>query len=265
MRRNSQQRHGLVRTAWAAVAAAVLLSAPALADTITIRADAWCPYTCEPKSDKPGYLIEIAKRVFEAAGHKVDYRLLPWPRAVSEVRKGAYTAIAGGGAADTPGFALTQPMGEAITELAFRKGEKVDYKGPDSLKGLRLGAPAGVVSWGAGIDEYVAAHKDDPKSVDMSGGEDAYEVNLKKLLAKRVDVIVDDGNVLGWLTRRLGVAAKIETITVLTENDVYIAFSPANGKSAEYAALLDQGVEKLRATGELAKILARYGLSDWQH
>ena len=26
-----------------------------------------------------------------------------------------------------------------------------------------------------------------------------------------------------------------------------------------------EGVEKLRATGELAKILARYGLSDWQH
>lgn len=264
MGRISQRRRGLVRAAWAAVAAAGLLSAPALADTITIRADEWCPYTCEPKADKPGYLIEIAKRVFEPAGHKVDYRLLPWPRAVSEVRNGAYNAIAGGGA-DTPGFTLSKPMGEAVAEFAFRKGEKIDYKGPDSLKTLRLGAPAGVVSWGAGLDEYIAAHMDDPRRVDLAGGEDAYEVNLKKLLAKHVDVIVDYGNVLGWLTRRLGVAGKIETLAVLTEDDVYIAFAPGNAKSADYAALLGQGVANLRASGELAKILARYGLSDWQH
>jgi polar amino acid transport system substrate-binding protein len=235
-----------------------------LADTITIRADEWCPYTCDPRSDHPGYLIEIAKRVFEAEGHRVDYKLLPWPRAVSEVKRGVFDAIAGGGRKDTPDFVFTRPMGEAVTVIASRKGAGFKYKGPESFGNVRLGAPAGVVSWGAGIDEYIAAHQDDPGRIDLSAGEDAYEVNLKKLLAGRVDAIVDDGNVLHWLADELGVAGQIETVPVLREPDVYVAFAPGKAKSSAYAAMLDAGVRHLRETGELAEIMTRYGLPDWE-
>ncbi len=248
----------------AAAAAAVFAGAPARADTITIRADLWCPFTCEPGSQAPGYLIDIATRVFEAAGHKVDYQFLPWPRAVSEVRAGQYTAIAGGGIADTPGFVLTKPMGDVTTTLAVRKGEKFAYSGPESLAGRRLGAVTGVISWGGGIDEYIAANKDDPDRVDLTGGEDPYGVNLRKLLAGRVDVIVDVAAVLKYLARGMDASDRIELISVLREPDVYIAFSPAVAKSPEYAALLDRGVEDLRASGALDEIMARYGLEDWE-
>lgn len=255
-----------MKALWLAAAAAVVfVGAPVRADVITIRADSWCPFTCEPGSETPGYLIEIATRVFEAAGHKVDYQFLPWPRAVSEVRAGQYTAIAGGGVADTPGFVLTKPMGDVTTTLAVRKGERFEYTGPDSLAAYRLGAVTGVISWGGGIDEYIAANKDNPDRVDLTGGEDPYAVNLRKLLVGRVDVVVDVAAVLKWLARGMNASDQIEFIPVLREPDVFIAFSPAIEKSPEYAALLDRGVENLRASGELGEIMARYGLEDWEH
>ena len=46
----------------------------AAADTISIRGDMWCPVNCDPKAERPGYMIEIAREVFEPKGHKIDYQ-----------------------------------------------------------------------------------------------------------------------------------------------------------------------------------------------
>lgn len=47
-----------------------------------------------------------------------------------------------------------------------------------------------------------------------------------------------------------------------TEN--FIAFSPVNPKSREYAAILDRGMAEMRASGRLRQILQRYGVKDWK-
>lgn len=49
----------------------------ARAETITIVADPWCPYNCEPGSDEPGFMVEIARRVFAEAGIEVRYETVP--------------------------------------------------------------------------------------------------------------------------------------------------------------------------------------------
>jgi polar amino acid transport system substrate-binding protein len=43
-----------------------------------------------------------------------------------------------------------------------------------------------------------------------------------------------------------------------------MAFSPKNPKSKEYAKLLSAGIEQMRLSGELSKILAKYQLTDWR-
>jgi polar amino acid transport system substrate-binding protein len=60
-----------------------MLCSLAKADTISIRADLWCPFNCDPSGAKPGYMIEIAKAVFEPLGHKIDYQTLNWARAIA--------------------------------------------------------------------------------------------------------------------------------------------------------------------------------------
>jgi polar amino acid transport system substrate-binding protein len=56
------------------------------AQTISIRADYWYPMNGDPNSDKPGYMIDLAKAIFEPQGIAVDYQLMPWSRAIQETR-----------------------------------------------------------------------------------------------------------------------------------------------------------------------------------
>ena len=41
----------------------LLISFTCLADEISLRADLWCPYTCDPQAKNPGFMIEIAKEI----------------------------------------------------------------------------------------------------------------------------------------------------------------------------------------------------------
>lgn len=45
---------------------------------------------------------------------------------------------------------------------------------------------------------------------------------------------------------------------------LYIAFSPANPKSKQYAAALSAELVELRKSGALQKILAKYYVKDWE-
>jgi polar amino acid transport system substrate-binding protein len=78
---------------------AILLSlmswATVFADTNTLRTDAWCPYSCDPKSDHPGILAEIVSAAFARAGHDVDYQVTGWARSIKAVREGKANVLLG--------------------------------------------------------------------------------------------------------------------------------------------------------------------------
>lgn len=236
----------------------------AAADVITLTSDPWCPFICEGEPDRPGYVVEIAERALGAAGHEVSFQFLPWPRAIAAVNSGAVTGLAGMGKADGPNFFLTKSLGHHRLGLAVRRGTDFHYAGTQSLETYRLGTVAGVQSWGSGLDEYIAANVTNPDRVDVTPGDDPYVTNVRKLLAGRVDVIVDNADVLEWLAIGLGVRDKIDIVVVSETDDILIGFSPAAPKGADYARAVDEGVATLRASGELAAIMAKYGLKDWQ-
>jgi ABC-type amino acid transport substrate-binding protein len=101
-------RRRAIRSALAACVALLGLAAPAaLADTIRLRADAYCPTNCAPDAARPGYAVEIAREVFEAAGHEVEYDLLAWPRAIADAQAGLYDGVIGAAAEEVPGFNST--------------------------------------------------------------------------------------------------------------------------------------------------------------
>jgi polar amino acid transport system substrate-binding protein len=239
----------------------------AKADTITLCADAWCPYNCEPGSDAPGYMIEIAAKVFGKAGHVVDYRQMPWTRALVEARSGKVNAVVGAGIGDTPDFIFPEnSLGTMNNTFWIRKGDTWRFSGIDSLKKVRLGVIQDY-DYSKLVTEYIRDNKDSDQ-VQLLTTDTALEQNLKKLLAKRIDVIVEDENVLRNKAREMGVSDKIVQAgfceKVAERQKLYIAFSPTHQKSKEYAQLLSSGIATLRDSGELAAILVKYGLGDWE-
>lgn len=235
------------------------------ADVVTLRADEWCPYNCVPGSDRPGYMIEIAQEIFNRAGHQVDYQALNWMRSIAETRTGRYTAIVGAIAEEAPDFIYpNEPQGMSSDGFARRKGATFRYTGQAAFEGLTLGAIRGY-DYHEGVDAYIKKHGSDRSRVQLTAGDDALQQNLKKLATGRVDIVVDDQNVLRLAIQDLGLGDQLE----IADSDgapepAYIAFSPANDKASEYAALLAEGINDLRASGRLAEILGRYGLADWR-
>jgi polar amino acid transport system substrate-binding protein len=242
----------------------VLLAPAARADIITLRADEWCPYNCAETSDRPGYAVEIAREVFSRAGHSVEYRTMAWSRALQECRKGLIAGVVGAAHTEVPDFVFPQePVAVADITFVVKKGSAWRYDGPASLETVKVGGILGY-SYDGPVGDYVHAHARDDRRVELIGGDTALEMNLKKLLVGRIDVTMDAGPVLAYKLMQLKLGDKVELAGSVDPTENFIAFSPVNPKSREYAAILDRGIAEMRASGRLRQILQRYGVKDWK-
>jgi len=233
-----------------------------LADEITIVADEWPPYNGKPESDLPGYGIEIAKRIFEAYGHKVVYKTMPWARAIVSTREGKHMAIIGAYKSDAPDFVFPEEEFGFSQDATFVTAmNSWRYTGPDSLKTVKLGLIKDY-SYSEEIDCFIKAN---PNNVDYSFGEDPLKSSVQKLMQGRVDVVLGNDNVMKLKLRQIGLTGQVVNAGYTHEGkNVYLAFSPRMAHSQEYAARYSQGVRKLKASGELDAILAKYGLTYWK-
>ncbi|MBF0379047.1 MAG: hypothetical protein HQK72_16440, partial [Desulfamplus sp.] len=66
---------------------------------------------------------------------------------------------------------------------------------------------------------------------------------------------------------QMGVLQDVEIAGTLPTDKtdyIFIAFSPNNPKSKDYATLITEGIKEMRANGKLKEILNSYGLEDWK-
>lgn len=249
-----------------AVLAAGFVSAASVAhaDTITLRADEWCPYNCAADSDKPGYGVEIAKEIFTKAGHTLDYKTLAWARALDECRKGTVAAVIGTSKNESPDFVFpAEHILVSDNTFVVKKGNAWRYAGNASLEKLKVGVIQGYAYDGE-VGKYIETNAKDKAKMDVIGGDNALEQNLKKLVAGRIDATVDAKAVVSYKILQMGLGDKVELAGSVDPSQNYIAFSPAHPKAKEYAAILDKGIAEMRASGRLKQILDRYGVSDWK-
>jgi polar amino acid transport system substrate-binding protein len=241
----------------------ILSSLLGATETLTIAADPWLPYTGDLKKGKQGYLIEIAKAVFEAEGIQVEYKTLPWTRSVEEARKGTLHAIAGAYKSDAPDFIFSEkPQGISIEYFYAMKGKPWKFKGIPSLESISLGVTNGY-SYGDEMDAYIQKNASNPKRIQSVSGDDTLYQNLMKLQKGRIDVLLEGKNIVDYLLKDRNINLELETVGMNGSHEVYIAFSPKNPKSPTYAKMLDRGIEPLRSSGKLKTILDSYSVVDW--
>ncbi|MEW5727421.1 MAG: transporter substrate-binding domain-containing protein [Pseudomonadota bacterium] len=244
--------------------ALLLLSAAAIpagaAEKVVLLADPWCPHTCAP-GGRPGYMIEIATKAFAARGIEVEYRTVAWARAMAEVRQGRADGAVGALRDEAADLVVhDEALGWQANVFAVRADDGWAYAGLDSLAGRKVGSILDY-SYSPEVDAWLAAH---PGQVQAAGGENALDRNISKLLSGRVDVVVEDSAVLTWALRARPDRDKIRLAGKTAGGALFIAFSPADGRGARLASILDQGIRELRASGALRSILDGYGFSDWK-
>ena len=244
--------------------AEVLSSRVEPSNTITFVADRWPPFNDVPDSEMEGYMMDVARAVFEPQGYKVVYKNMPWNRAIVESRKGRFDAIIGASRVDAPDFVFPEEeLGRNKLSFYITKESNWTFKDVSSLEQVYLGVIDGY-DYRAWFKEYERTH---PEKIYVRHGKTPLKENLKLLLHGRLDAVVDNEAALRWVAKDMGILDQLKSggeDTVGGVSYIYHAFSPARPTSGHYARLLSQGIRELRENGRLQAILDRYGIQDWQ-
>lgn len=241
---------------------ALLFPGVAYAEMVTVVGDPWCPYNCEPESQEPGFMIELAREIFKEKGITLQYRVLPWARAINEVRKGQYNATVGGYVEDTPDFIFPKhPMAQSVFGFYVTKDNPLrwHYTDINSLNNVSLGVIRDY-SYGDAIDPYISKYKNDTSRLQFVSGDNALEQNVKKLRAGRLQVVVEDAAVMTRFLEASHQNGEIINVGHTDPENVYIAFSPKNPKSQAYADILSEGIARYGQSGRLKALKAKYAM-----
>ncbi len=233
------------------------------ADSISLVADPYLPYTGSPDSDSPGFMIEIAKAIFEKAGHTISYKQQAWVDAVSDVKNGNATAIVGASREDVPEL-LFPDVEQAMAQGVFyvKAGSSWKYAGVASLEKICIGVIS-KYSYSE-IQSHIEKYRSNSKKVRFFSNEDALVKLTDALRDDRIQAFMEDENVMKSFLKTYPEASQItDSGKLKSPTRLYIAFSPKATDSPTYVKLISDGMKALRADGTLTKILKKYELQDW--
>jgi len=232
----------------------------AMADTIEVRADNWCPYNCGAKDVNPGYMIEALKQIFESKGHKINYEELNWARSLQDVRDGKITAVVGAAEEDKDGMVLPKtPFGNSKNCFYGKPGLTWKYEGAASLDKIKVGLVKDY-TYGEPFDSYFA--KNALKNVNVYPGDDAMEANANLAHLGRIDVLIEDHNVVGFFNKTA--SKKLQEYGCQNEDGaLFVGFSAKNPKAKEFAKIFDEGIAEMKKSGKLKTLLDKYGVPAW--
>jgi len=228
--------------------------------TLTIEADEWCPINCKPNGNPQGIGIELARKVFEPLGYRVNYVVVPWSQALKDVRAGLADAVVGANTSDDPRLLFPSSAIATISDDFYvRKGDPWRYQGPHTLKGKRVGV---ITDYGYGdvLKTYVDEEKKKSGSVLFATGNDPLRTNMANLLAGKIDIIIESKIVMDYALLSQNMTDKIEWAGGIPQGTIYVAFSPALAASKERVRQYDAGIQALQKSGALAPMYKPYGM-----
>lgn len=228
---------------------------------LVVAADRWCPYNCEPGSERPGYLVDVLREVFAPLGVTVRYRVMPWKRALYETERGRIDAALGAVAGDRGNNIIgREPLGVNETVLVVRRAQGLEYRRPQDLSGLTIGVVADYSYDSEGpLDRYLAKRAATEDGIYVVRRQQPLASLLAMLTSNRIDVFPENRYVVVHALAELGYDDDVKLLETGVGDSVYIAFTP-DERGRQRLKLLDQGVRALRADGRLRAIMARYGI-----
>jgi polar amino acid transport system substrate-binding protein len=155
---------------------------------------------------------------------------------------------------DAPGFIYSkEELGLISNSFFTTKNVKWQYHGIDSLSNVTLGVIKGY-DYGPQMRQYIKLNTNSNRLLVLTGKDDVLTRAINMLLVNRIDVRVGSDIVFWYRVNQLGLSKKLKYIGQASQPmKAYIAFSPCNKNSNDYAKMLSEGVLAMRSSGELEK------------
>lgn len=197
-----------------------------------------------------GFLIEISQAAFRRVGYTVNIQFMPWARALESVKGGHAEALLGAYHTDERAEKMLYTDRIGTSELVFfkLKSAGIAYSRLEDLRPYSVGTITGA-SYTPEFDRAVFIEKHAVSD---------YNINIRKLLAGRIDLIVEKKAViLNALTTRFPEAAdKIVALDrPLTTGAFFNAFSKKIPGYERKVADFNKGLSMIASDGTLKKIL----------
>jgi polar amino acid transport system substrate-binding protein len=213
----------------------------------------WEPYY-GPNLLNQGYITEITRAALKRVGYSMDIEFVPWKRALHDAKNGYYNGVLGLYYNEERSSWMTYSDSISSVELVFfvKEGNKIRWNSLEDLKPFRIGIERGFIYTEA-FDNASFLQKEPVRNV---------ELNLKKLLEGRIDMVAASRNVfLHWIKTRH--PEKLERIEVvpnpLVENKIYNGFTINDPKHTDYVRDFNEGLRLIKQEGTYRQILEKHG------
>ncbi len=227
----------------------------------------WCPYECDPQraDGKQGFIADILETVL-GAEYQIRYVDYAFNRSLVEAQNGAIDGVLGVYKSDAPNLILHKvPIGSSENRFFVQKQDPWRFSGTASLHQIRREGWA--IFAGYSYPLYQQFIDENPSSITLVNGTSRAQRALQMLILGRIQTLYEDLHVVEYLLDgSLAENGLIDAGGSSTINEVFVAFSPQKPSFSKQLALkLDLGIQRLRLTGQLNNILAKYQVSDWKH
>ncbi|CTQ52081.1 Bacterial extracellular solute-binding proteins, family 3 [Roseibium album] len=243
-----------------------LANVPAHAEQLTFMTGDWRPYIFEENGSvdpmMPGFSVEIVNSVFAKLDHQISYKTAPFLRQIQEVEKGNFSALVGVYQEEAPNLIFPDEAIGMTRNCFYTKLDQTwHYENLTSLPSVRIATVGGYI-YGE-IDDYVEAN--DESVIKLLGS----EADMMKRLTELVDIdraiaFVQDVAVAEYFFQTEGLQGRYKTAGCLPFIEIMIGFSPNDARASNFVQEFDAQMAGMRASGELKKILAKYGVGDWK-
>lgn len=225
------------------------------AETITLATTDWPPHY-SPSLESDGYFSEISREAFKRGGYELNIEFVPWKRAIEGGKKGDYDGVMGlvYSSERAHKMEFTKPIRAVNLVLIKRADSNIpdNYSSYQELTSYTVGVPRGYIL---------------PKEFEQAGFKfefaDGDELNLRKILKRRVDLIIDYGEVVYYFlnTKYPENRGELKTLSPPLEvSPLYVTISKQRTRSKEIVAAFNQGLESMQADGTYEAILLKHGV-----
>jgi ABC-type amino acid transport substrate-binding protein len=227
-------------------------------ETIRIATPSWEGQTNE---DGTGLFFEIVCSVYEPAGIKMAYEIVPWKRAqmmVNSNKADAMVCVWQEHAEEQGQITPRYPIFVEYTAAVFKKKNFKEWKGAGSLNGRQA-------VWLRGYDYQTTSEL---KGVKFKWDEvDSYKQAWMLIEKERVDVYIDALIDLDQYIRQNQINMTPYGLEILWATNAYMAFGKSE-RSEKLIQIYDKRIIELFKSGELKRIYekwnARFSPEPWQ-
>lgn len=227
--------------------------------TIVLATSDWEPYYAENLTHG-GVVADIVRTAFQRMGYKLEVKWLPWARAINAAKVGQYDGVLGAWYTEhrTHLFNYSKPFFKNEIVFFKLKGETIRYTSVLDLKSYRVG-----VTRNSAPHELLKSEL--TGSLDIVGTAD---LNIKKLIAKRIDLFVDENLGIQYMinTRFPEWKGLIEALKPpLQVNDLHIMISKKVDNNQKIVNDFNEGLQKILDDGTFEKIIKENGFNNQEN